>query len=73
MLGAKSQIAKNIEQTIVFSRILKVLGWSGTTWGAIFDEVGSKMGSLTLYWAMLWHLGSKMARKNAKKRNLMKF
>ena len=49
-----------------------VFWWSGARLedplGAILDDVGSKMVSFGLSWAMLWHLGAKMANKSAKTR-----
>ena len=34
--------------------------------GTILEDAGSKMVSFGLSWAMLWHLGAKMANKSAK-------
>ena len=64
ILGA-NQVAKNIERQ-VFKKFLEAGGSSEATWGAISNDVGSKMGSLGLAWAMLWHLGAYMTNKSAK-------
>ena len=40
--------------------------------GAILDDVGSKMVSFGLSWAMVWHLGAKMANKSAETRQDMR-
>ena len=40
------------------------LSWAGL--GAMLEDVGSKMMFFHLSWAMLWHLGAKMAHKSAR-------
>ena len=43
-------------------------GCLGRVLGAMLEDVGSKMVFFWLSWAMLWHLGAKMAHKSAKAR-----
>ena len=38
----------------------------GRVWGAMLEDVGSKMIFFHLSWVMLWHLGAKMAHKSAR-------
>ena len=40
----------------------------GRVWGAMLEDVGSKLMFSHISWLMLWHLGAKMAHKSARRR-----